>query len=148
MELIYTGPLEYLLFKDRELIMSINADSLENMRKKLNEYRDSTESSINKQLREVIRHSGKGSVKPCERYCVYVKDSTIPGIRCYYLLPEYEREVVQLMDSRNRMITILKFDDIEKIIVCNNDPFITNEHETVIFSRADKENANESTKSD
>jgi len=148
MELIYTGPLEYLLFKDRELIMSTNADSLEDMTKKLNEYRDGIESSINKQLREVIKHSGKGSIKTGERYHVYVKDSKIPGICCYYLLPEYEREEVQLMDSRNRAITILKYDDIEKIVVYNNDSFITNEHETVIFSRVDKKNADKSTKSD
>jgi len=106
------------------------------------------ELQINKQLREVIKHSGKGSVKPSERYCVYVKDSNIPGIRCYYLLPEYERGEVQLMDSRNRMITILKYDDIEKIIICNNNPFITNEHETVILSRVNEKNADESTKSD
>jgi|GEM_PF-6501763 len=52
------------------------------------------------------------------------------------------------MDSRNRMITILKYDDIEKIIICNNNPFITNEHETVIFSRVNEKNADESTKSD
>jgi len=148
MELIYTGPLEYLLFKDRELIMSTNADSLEDMRKKLNEYRDSIESSINKQLREVIEHSGKGSIKPSERYCVYVKDSNMPGIRCCYLLPEYDREEVQLMDSRNRAITVLRYDDIEKIIVFNNDPFITNEHRTVIFSRVNEKNTDESTKSD
>jgi len=148
MELIYTGPLEYLLFKDRELIMSTNADSLEDMAKKLNEYRDSIESSINKQLREVIKHSGKGSIKTGERYHVYVKDSNMPGIRCCYLLPEYEREEVQLMDSRNRMITILKYDVIEKIIVCKSDAFITNEYGTVIFSRASEENADKSTKSD
>jgi len=148
MELIHTGPLEYLLFKDRELIMSTNADSLEDMRKKLNEYRDSIESSINKQLREVIKHSGKGSIKIGERYHVYVKDSNMPGIRCCYLLPEYEKEEVQLMDSRNRPITILKYDVIEKIIVCKSDTFITNEYGTVIFSRASEENADKSTKSD
>jgi len=117
------------------------------MRKKLNEYRDSIESSINKQLREVIKHSGKGSIKPSERYCVYVKDSNIPGICCYYLLPEYEREEVQLMDSRNRAITVLRYDDIEKIIIYNNN-ILTNEHETVIFSRVNEKNADESTKSD
>jgi len=77
-----------------------------------------------------------------------VKDSTILGIHCYYLLPEYEREEVQLMDSRNRAITVLRYDDIEKIIVFNNNPFITNEHETVIFSRVNEKNTDESTKSD
>ena len=106
------------------------------------------ESSINKQLREVIKHSGKGSIKIGERYHVYVKDSNMPGIRCCYLLPEYEREEVQLMDSRNRPITILKYDVIEKIIVCKSDAFITNKYGTVIFSRADKENVDKSTKSD
>jgi len=106
------------------------------------------ESSINKQLREVIKHSGNGCVKPSERYRVYVKDSNIPGIRCYYSLPEYDREEVQLMDSRNRPITILKYVVIEKIIVCKSNAFITNEYGTVIFSRADKENVDKSTKSD
>jgi hypothetical protein len=71
------------------------------------------------EFREHIEEYGKGSLHKNERYQVYVKGLANTSICASYLIDG--NDYLILVDSQNRIITIVHYEDIEKIFVASAD---------------------------
>jgi len=69
-------------------------------------------------LREYVDGWGKGSIEKDKRYHVYVKGFVGLGIHCSYI--EDVDDNLRLMDSRNKVIAVVKYDDVEMVDICKD----------------------------